>query len=145
MDSWERRLADAGCRITEPRRAIVRVLKEAEGPLTPDQVLEQGKAFHSTLGLVTVYRTLNLLTKLNLARLVHRRNGCHAYLLASPGHHHAVICRRCGRAIEFAGGEELNALVGRIEEETGYHIGGHLLQLFGVCPDCQKKIATGKE
>ena len=137
MDIWEERLADAGCRVTKPRRAILRVLNDAEVPLTPEQVLTRGKTLHGTLGLVTVYRTLDLLVELHLARLVHRRSACHAYLLASPGHHHAVICQRCGRAIEFAGGEEIDALVERIEGQTDYQISGHLLQLFGICPHCQ--------
>jgi len=137
MDIWEQHLADAGCRVTKPRRAILRVLKDAEVPLTPDQVLARGKVLHDTLGLVTVYRTLDLLVELDLARLVHGQSGCHAYLLASPGHHHAVICQRCGQASEFPGGEEIDALIQRIETQTDYQISEHLLQLFGICPDCQ--------
>ncbi len=134
---WEQRLTDAGYRVTKPRRAILRALQEAEVPLTPHQMLERAKAHHNALGLVTVYRTMDLLVELRLARLVHRRSDCQAYLLASPGHHHAVVCRRCGRAIEFAGGEELDALMERVEAQTHYRIAGHLLQLSGVCPECQ--------
>lgn len=137
MSDWEQHLKDAGYRITEPRRVILRVLQEAEIPLTPHQVLERGEVYHNSLGLVTVYRTLDLLVELHLARLVHRHSDCQAYLLASPGHHHAVVCRRCGRAVEFAGGEELDGLLERIEGQTDYHIDGHLLQLSGICPHCQ--------
>ncbi len=139
MVNWKRRLTQAGYRVTRSRRAVMRVLEEAETPLTPEQVLERGRGHHGTLGLVTVYRTLDLLVELRLARLIHRRGGCHAYLLASPGHHHAVVCQRCGRAIEFAGGEEIDSLVERIEAQTDYQIDGHLLQLSGICPDCQCK------
>lgn len=139
MIDWERSLTEAGYRVTTSRRAVIRVLEEAETPLTPEQVLERGKAHHGTLGLVTVYRTLDLLVELRLVRLIHRRGGCHAYLLASPGHCHAVVCQRCGRAIEFAGGEEIDALRKRVEAQTHYRIRGHLLQFSGLCPDCQDK------
>jgi Fe2+ or Zn2+ uptake regulation protein len=48
-----------------------------------------------------------------------------------------LICEVCGRAVEFSGTDDLNALIERVEVGTGYRVDGHLLQLFGLCPDCQ--------
>lgn len=138
MTELEQRLADAGCRITAPRRAVMRVLLESSISLSPQEVLEQGRRVHQKLGLVTVYRTLNLLAELELVRRVHREDGCHGYLLASPGHRHALICRGCSRAVEFPGEDDIHALIGRVEAETGYRVDEHLLQLFGLCPECQE-------
>jgi Fur family ferric uptake transcriptional regulator len=138
MTDWEQRLADVGCRITAPRRAVMQVLMQTEAPLSPQEVFERGGAIHQKLGLVTVYRTLNLLAELNLVRRVHREDGCHGYLPASPGHRHALICLDCGRAVEFPGGDDLHALIERVEMGTGYRVDDHLLQLFGLCPDCQE-------
>ncbi len=137
MTEWEQCFADAGCRITASRRAVMRVLMEARSPLLPQEILERGRVAHRRLGLVTVYRTLNLLTELNLVRRVHYEDGCRGYLLTSPGHRHALICQGCGRAVEFPGEDDLYALIGRVEAGTGYRVDDHLLQLFGLCPECQ--------
>jgi Fur family ferric uptake transcriptional regulator len=137
MIDWEHRLTDAGCRITAPRRAVVQVLQEVCAPLSPQEILEQGQKTHRKLGLVTVYRTLALLAEFDLVRRVHREDGCHGYVLASPGHRHHVICQRCGGAVEFPGESDIHALIERVETGTGYRVNDHLLQLFGLCPDCQ--------
>jgi Fur family ferric uptake transcriptional regulator len=136
--NWEHHLSAAGFRITQPRRAVMDVLTEARAPIAPQEIWERGRQTHPRLGLVTVYRTLALLEQLDCVRLVHRDDGCHAYLPCSGGHSHALICRRCGRAAEFPGSDDLRELVLRVEATTGYHIDDHLLQLSGLCPDCQQ-------
>jgi Fur family ferric uptake transcriptional regulator len=138
MTKWESRLADAGCRITAPRQAVMRVLVNATCPLEPKQILERAQATHQALGLVTVYRTLNLLSELHLVRRVHRDDGCHGYLPASPGHRHVLICQGCARAVEFPGGDDIYDLIERVEANTGYRVQEHLLQLLGLCPECQQ-------
>jgi Fe2+ or Zn2+ uptake regulation protein len=140
MTEWEQRLASAGCRITASRRAVMYALTQADAPLSPQEVLEQAQAVHRQLGLVTVYRTLNLLSELHLVRRAHREDGCHGYLLTSPGHRHALICMVCGRAVEFLGEDDINALIERVEVGTGYQVDDHLLQLFGICPACQEEM-----
>jgi Fe2+ or Zn2+ uptake regulation protein len=136
---WEHCLADAGCRITAPRRAVMQVLQQAPAPLLPQEILELGQQIHQNLGLVTVYRTLALLAELNLVRRVHGDNGCHGYVLASPGHRHALICQSCNRAVEFPGEDDIHALIDRVEAETSFQVDDHLLQLFGLCPACKER------
>jgi len=138
MTNWEERLVAAGCRVTAPRQAVMQVLTAATAPLQPQEILERGQAVHGRLGLVTVYRTLNLLAELNLVRRVHRDDGCHGYLPASPGHRHALICRGCHRAVEFAGEDDIRLLIERVQTRTGYCVEDHLLQLVGLCPICQE-------
>ena len=138
---WEERLSNAGCRITAPRRAVMAVLQEADTPLSPQEIFERGGAIHPTLGLTTVYRTLALLMELGVVRRVHRSNGCHGYVATSPGHCHHVICQLCGRTVEFPGFEDLTALISQVERSTDYRVDEHLLQLFGLCPDCHGRMA----
>lgn len=138
MTEWEQCLADAGCRITAPRRAVMQVLLAASTPLSPQDILERGRQVHRNLGLVTVYRTVNLLAEMSLVRRIHCEEDCHAYLPASPGHRHALICQHCNGAVEFPGEDDIHALIGRVEMETGYRVDDHLLQLFGLCPGCQE-------
>lgn len=139
MIRWEQRLTDAGCRVTEPRRAVMQVLMNTQAPLAPLEILERGSAIHPRLGLVTVYRTVMLFEELNLAYRVHRSDGCHGYVATSPGHHHHIICRQCGRTVEFPGSEDLDLLIQQVEQRTDYQVDDHLLQLFGLCPGCRRK------
>jgi len=138
MMDWELRFSEAGYRITAPRRAVMEVLLGAQASLSPQEIWEQGRSVHRGLGLVTVYRTLDVLSQMDLVRRVHREDGCHGYLPTSPGHRHALICRRCGQAVDFAGGDDLKAMITTIETQTGYCIDAHLLQLFGLCPGCRQ-------
>lgn len=137
MQDWERRLAQAGYRLTAARRAVIDVMATTTVPLSPPQIRLQARARCSGLGLVTVYRTLDLLEALDLVRRVHLDGFCRGYVPASPGHCHAILCRRCGRATEFPGSEDLEGLVALVQHETGYQVEDHLLQLVGLCPSCQ--------
>ena len=138
MTDWELRFSEAGYRITAPRRAVMEVLMDAQTSLSPQDIWEQARSVHRGLGLVTVYRTLDVLSQMDLVRRVHREDGCHGYLPTSPGHRHALICRHCGQAVDFAGGDDLEGMITTIETETGYRVDGHLLQLFGLCPGCRQ-------
>lgn len=139
MTNWEECLTEAGCRITTSRRAVAQVLLDISAPISPQELFELGTLIHPKLGLVTVYRTLALLESLGLVRRIHRDDGCHAYLSSSPGHCHALICRNCGRAVEFLGGDDLKALARRVEAATGFQVDDHMLQLEGLCPGCQDR------
>jgi len=140
---WEDLLGRRGYRITAPRRAVMTALERAEAPLAAAELLRGAKAEYPRLGLVTVYRTLDLFQELGLVRRVHGDDGCHGYALASPGHHHAIVCRGCGRAAEFAGCQELRHLIQRAEDETGFRIDGHMLQLSGLCEECIQATDEG--
>lgn len=141
MTEWEQRLADNGYRITAARRAVIEILQHTENPLSPQAILAQAKHTHPPLGLVTVYRMVNLLVTLKLVRRVHFEDGCHGYLPASRGHYHAVVCQQCGRAVEFPGDDDLGTLIERVEIWTGYLVQDHLLQLYGLCPICRTATA----
>lgn len=134
---WEAILVAAGFRITEPRRAVIEALAQAGRPLLPEELLERVQLASARVGLVTVYRALSLFTRLQLVRRVHGEDGCHGYMLASPGHTHAIVCQHCGQTAEFSGEDDLNTVIERAQAQTGYRVSGHMLQLFGVCPDCE--------
>ncbi len=130
-------LRQAGYKLTQPRLAILQVLEENDGGLSPEEVHQQGKAICASLGLVTVYRTLDLLAELGLVRRVHSEQRCRSYANASAGRHY-LICQECHRVIEFPC-DGLDGLIRSVRQQTGYTITEHLLELRGLCPDCQAK------
>jgi Fur family ferric uptake transcriptional regulator len=129
-------LSQAGYRITQPRLAVIRALLEDDGHLSPAEVRERACAYHPRVGLVTVYRTLDLLGQMGFVRRIHAEDGCHGYAAASHGHRHHLVCRRCGATVEFEGCD-LSPFLERVSRETGYAIEEHLLELVGVCATCQ--------
>jgi Fur family ferric uptake transcriptional regulator len=129
-------LSQAGYRITQPRRAVIRVLLEDEGYSCPAEVRDRARTHCPTVGLVTVYRTLDLLTKLGFVRRIHAGDGCHGYAIASLGHRHHLVCRRCGATVEFDGCD-LSTFLAQVTQETGYTVEDHLLELVGLCSMCQ--------
>jgi Fur family ferric uptake transcriptional regulator len=132
----------AGYRLTQPRLAILQVLQDNNEGLNPEEVYRQSKAICPSLGLVTVYRTLDLLAELGLVRRVHSEQRCHSYA-ASGDERHYLICQACHRVIEFPC-DGLESLIDGIRQKTGYTITDHLLELSGLCPDCQSGQNVGE-
>jgi Fur family ferric uptake transcriptional regulator len=125
-----------GLRLTSPRRAIIECLGKTEDWLTPATIHGRARLLHPSLGLVTVYRTLNWLHDQGLVRRIHFPDGCHGYALAGLRHGHYLVCQKCRQVVEFYHCD-LTALEAQIMGETGFSIQGHMLQLVGVCPSCQ--------
>lgn len=136
----QQKLHQHGLRLTQPRRMVLSILEDAQVPLSPQTIHERTLVAGEDIGLVTVYRTLDLLDEFALVRRVHSPGGCHGYVLSSPGHHHTLVCEVCKKAVEFTGSGDLEAFLEGIASQTGFQIKDHLLQLSGVCPECQKGI-----
>jgi Fur family ferric uptake transcriptional regulator len=129
-------LSQAGYRITRPRRAVIRALLEDEGYSSPAEIRMRARSDCSSVGLVTVYRTLDLLSEMGFVRRIHTDDGCHGYSITDHGHRHHLICRGCGAAVAFEGCD-LTPFLTRVSRETGYVIEEHLLELKGLCSSCQ--------
>jgi Fur family ferric uptake transcriptional regulator len=134
-DDIAQALRQAGYRLTQPRLAVLRVLQEADAYLSPLEIHERAKRVYRHLGLVTVYRTLEVLDELGIVRRVHTRGQCHGYARAKDDRHY-LVCRHCDHIIEFPC-DGLGALIDHVQRRTGYHIEAHLLELTGLCPNCQ--------
>jgi Fur family ferric uptake transcriptional regulator len=137
LETLRQRLRQDGSRLTRPRRAVAHVMAEAESVLTPEDVHARAASACPGIGLVTVYRTLDLLAELGYVSRVHLEANCHGYARRDLDHGHHVICRRCQTVVEFPGTEDLSPLVRRVARRTGFRVEGHLLELVGLCPSCQ--------
>jgi Fe2+ or Zn2+ uptake regulation protein len=134
--TWLTQLQTNGYRLTNARKAVVETVVATTSALNPLEVYEQAKSTCPSLGLVTVYRTLEKLEELNLIQRVHQPGGCNAYLPHADGHQHLIICQQCGKAMYFEG-DNLEAFFERVAGEHGFTVREHWLQLFGVCAECK--------
>lgn len=133
---WLEQLQKNGYRLTAARRAVVETVAASRRALSPVQVYDTARRRYPTLGLVSVYRTLEKLEELHLIQRVHQPEGCQAFIAAGEGHQHLLLCQVCGRTIFFEG-DDLHTLITSLSRRTGYRINEHWLQLFGVCPTCR--------
>jgi Fe2+ or Zn2+ uptake regulation protein len=130
-------LREYGYKLTPQRHAILKVIAASTGHLTPEAIYEKARRIKSNIGLATVYRTLALLSKQNLVCRVHTPDGNRGYMMRRPAeHHHHLVCSRCGKVVDFPECS-LADLEQRLSRETRFDINGHLLEFYGLCPDCR--------
>ena len=135
---WLDCLRGSGYRITSPRRAVVEALANSERALNAAEIFDIAREQYPSLGLVSVYRTLEKLEELGLIQRVHHPDGCQAFIAGFKGHQHLLICQNCGRT-QFFEGDDLDLLFKRVARKSGYQIKEHWLQLLGFCAECQEE------
>lgn len=128
-------LQQGGYRITAPRRDVAALIASQSGHFTADDLLSASRNQHLGLGRATIFRSLELLSSLDLVERVDLPSGEHAYVSCEPQHHHHLVCSSCGRAVGVDEGR-LDAALDELARRTGYQIDSHRLELFGTCPDC---------
>ncbi len=137
-------LRHSGYKITPQRRAVLNIISQSHDHLTPAAIYEKVHQQHPRIGLVTVYRTLDILAELGLICEVHSGGSCRSYLMRRPAeHHHHLICSDCGAVIDFTDCD-LSNLEQRLAREAHFEIKGHLLEFTGLCRDCRKRMKQKK-
>ena len=130
-------LADAGERLTAPRRAVAELIRERTEHFTAAELLENARANGQPLGRATIFRTLELFSELGLLERLDLPSGEHAYVACDAVHHHHVVCSSCGRTTEV-NDCGLQRVASEMERRTGFSIDSHRLELYGLCPDCHR-------
>ncbi|MCJ7826919.1 MAG: transcriptional repressor [Demequinaceae bacterium] len=126
--------------MTRQRTAVLAVLDASEDFRSAQQWHECLRDNGSSIGLATVYRTLQALADTGDVDAVRGVDGEVLYRRCgdSTRHHHHLRCRTCGAAVEIEGPgvEEWTARVG---ERYGYSCVEHTIELTGLCEACAAK------
>lgn len=131
-------LRQHGYKFTPQRWAVIQAIASSQDHLTPADIYNKAHQEHPKIGLVTVYRTLNVLARMGLICELHAGGSCRSYTAAASEHHHHLICSSCGRVVDV-GGYDLSDLEQRLSLETGFEIEDHLLEFVGLCHSCQQE------
>ncbi|WP_236913278.1 Fur family transcriptional regulator [Clostridium sp. Cult1] len=141
MEEMKERFKEEGYKLTTQRRAILdAIIENHEKHLNPEEVYDIVKINYPEIGIATVYRTLQLLEKLNIIYRVNFDDGYNRYELncdSDNHHHHHLICLRCGKVMEVKL-DLLENLENEIEIENSFKIVDHNVKFFGYCADCQQ-------
>lgn len=123
-------------RTTRQRTEIEAVLAETAEFTSAQALFTQLKGQGLSIGLATVYRTLNDMAESNEVDVARTDSGEQLYRLCGTGHHHHLICTQCGQTIEIQA--PLEGWVNSVAEQYGFADVHHIVDLYGLCPDCQR-------
>jgi Fur family ferric uptake transcriptional regulator len=145
---WSERLHEAGFRLTEPRSLVVEILRQTEQHLSAEEIYLKALRMNPSVGLTTVYRTLDLFNTIGILQKFDFGDGKSRYeLINNPQkkeHHHHLICVHCKKIIDYTDflAEELE-LMNRTEEELSrrhrFSITHHTVDFYGLCHKCKAK------
>ena len=127
-----------GYRLSAPRSAVVETLATLGCSVTAKEIADRLHERGEDVGVASIYRTLDLLDKLRLARRVDAAEGVARYEPIGPGgeHHHHIVCDSCGEVSAFED-SDLERAIEKLAGRVDYAIDGHDVTLRGECPTCR--------
>ena len=134
------RLAAADVRLTRGRRAALRAIASAPGPVSAAELYER---MDGAVPLSSLYRTLTVLEASAVLAPHHGSRDVTRYELAEwlAGHHHHLVCDECDAVtdIELSPSAEasLHRVVAAVAADAGFDGRGHSLEISGRCEACR--------
>jgi len=123
-------------RNTKQRDDVREALSRQDGFVSAQELHQHLHQEGSTVGLATVYRALSSLVEAEEADSLTRGTET-VYRACRPGHHHHLVCRECGMAVEISA-KPIEAWAKDVADEYGFVEPEHVVDVFGVCSQCHK-------
>lgn len=143
MEKMKKKLQEKQYKLTPQRQIILQIfIDHSEQHLSAEDVHGLLRQISSEIGLATVYRTLELLSDMEILQKIDFGDGRSRYELndadASQHHHHHLICMNCGNVREFED-DLLENLEQDITDKCKFKIIDHQVKFYGYCQECQAK------
>lgn len=122
-------------RPTRQQAAVAALLEDTEDFTSAQELHARLRSTGRTIGLATVYRTLQALAADGDVDLLRTDDGEALYRRCSTGHHHHLVCRSCGRTVEVEG-PAVERWTDAVAAEHGFTQVHHTLEIVGTCGDC---------
>ena len=124
--------------LTIQRRLLLNLVHDASGHIDAKELYRRANSQDESISLATVYRSLHLFKDLGLVE--ERRLGqlrC-CYELKRSAEHQHLVCRGCGKVIEFET-PLVQELVKKVQREHRFDVTRAELCLEGYCRQCSEK------
>ena len=122
-------------RVTKQRTAVAAALAALDDFRSSQELHEYLRDQGESVGLTTVYRTLQAMAELGEVDVIVRDDGEAAYRRCSDDHHHHLVCRSCGATVEITG-PTVEEWADAMAAKHGYRDVSHTLEIFGLCRAC---------
>jgi Fur family peroxide stress response transcriptional regulator len=133
---------ERGLPVTVQRRAVLEELLLSEEHPSADQIFQGVRRRIPGISHTTVYRVLELLVNLGLARRTGNPGSTTRYDPNLQRHHH-LICSSCERISDLED-PSLDSMTLPEPERTGFEIVDYSIHFQGLCPECRRKRDAGK-
>jgi len=123
-------------RSTRQRAAVSSLLDRLDDFRSAQEIHEELRRAGEGIGLTTVYRTLQTLADGGEVDVLRTASGEAVYRRCeSAEHHHHLVCRRCGTAVEIEG-PAVETWAQKIADTHGFTELSHTVEIFGLCRTC---------
>lgn len=124
-------------RVTRQRTAVAEALIALDDFRSAQQLHEYLRAHGDSIGLATVYRTLQSLAEAHQVDVIRTGEGESLYRRCERReHHHHLVCRSCGATVEIDG-PSVESWASRVGAAHGFTDIEHTIELFGTCEACR--------
>ncbi len=131
-------LKKRGLKLTPQRRLIVDIIHDTGAHVTAEEITSCVQSKMPGVHKSTIYRTLELLEEAGCV-FKSEMGDQFIYHHAEEGHHHHLVCSKCGKTIELD--ENVFAPVKRsLGEKYGFRIDLKHVVISGLCKDCRNKV-----
>jgi len=142
-EDFKKMIRSMNLKITDQRMLILACLHDGEKKsgdrhVTAQELFEKASLKDSSVGFATVYRFLRALADHELVTEVRMGGQSSRYELTPKEHHDHLTCTKCGKICEFEN-DKIEKLQVQVASHFGFKLTNHILELYGICPDCQKK------
>ena len=134
-----RALTEAGYRRGGARRAILELLDEQLCALSAEEIERVLRGRRRTASRASIYRVMEELETIGVVQRVELGQGIVRYEAVRPGagHHHHLVCDRCGRLEPFTDAG-LERAIGRLADRVPLNVSVHEIVLHGACRACAR-------
>jgi Fur family ferric uptake transcriptional regulator len=123
-------------RETRQKRALAVALDEGDAFRSAQDLFAELRARGQNVGLTTVYNQLRALAETGEVDTVRTADGETLYRRCATGHHHHhLVCRSCGNAVEVEG-PEVERWADRVAGRHGFVDIAHTVEIVGTCAAC---------
>jgi Fur family ferric uptake transcriptional regulator len=125
----------AGIRSTKQRAAVAAILTTISDFRSAQEIYGLLQDTGESIGLSTVYRTLQGMQSSGEVDVVLRADGESMYRRCTDGHHHHLVCRACGHTEEVEG-HAVEDWADSVASKFGFTDVDHTLEIMGLCKVC---------
>jgi Fur family ferric uptake transcriptional regulator len=124
---------------TKQRNMILREFMKIEKHVSAEELFAATRKKDPAIGQATVFRALKVFVDAGLAEPVELMDKTIRYEHKHRhDHHDHLICTVCGKIVEFFD-DRIEELQNALCNKEGYSIDRHRLDIFGICPSCQRR------
>lgn len=132
-----RKLRENNQKLTPQRLAILRILSRSEGHPSVEEIHQTIARDFPGVSQATVYRTIMLMKSLGEIFEIGFADGSNRYDANRPELHPHIICNKCRKIIDPAD-LNIDEIIRKAAEASGFEITSYRLDFFGLCPKCRK-------